>query len=350
MSYNDRRSFKVERVRKKRRRIFYWIVLPTIVLLLSTASYGAFLYNKAQSVISDSYKPLDRDSKREKRVDPNIDNISILFVGVDDSETRKFSEGSRTDALMLATFNEKEKSVKLVSIPRDSYVHIPEKDVYTKINHAHSYGGVKLTIETVEEFLNIPVDYYVKLNFNAFIDVVDALNGIKVDVPYAFSEQDSEDNADAISLKAGYQKLDGEEALALARTRKLDNDIERGKRQQEIFKAIFKKAASASSITSYSNVIEAVGDNMTTNLTFSEMKSFTDYALALDNLNIETLNIAGKDAMIKGVYYYEPDEDSVEEIRSVLRNHLAIESYNNTNDNTLTKATDSDEFMSEDTN
>ena len=129
----------------------------------------------------------------------------------------------------------------MVSIPRDSYVYIPERGKKDKITHAHAYGGTEATIETVEELFDIPVDYFFKLNFNAFIDVVDALGGIMVDVPITVSEMDSNDNKNAIHLEKGFQKLNGEEALALARTRKIDNDIERGKRQQLVLKPLLIK-------------------------------------------------------------------------------------------------------------
>ena len=99
------------------------------------------------------------------------------------------------------------------------------------------------TIETVEELFEIPVDYYVKMNFNAFIDVVDAIGGIDVEVPYDRTEKDENDKY-TIHLKKGLQHLDGKHALALARTRKLDTDVERGKRQQMILQAIMKEAVS----------------------------------------------------------------------------------------------------------
>src|SRR5699024_7653135 len=119
------------------------------------------------------------------------------------------------------------------SIPRDSYVYIPEVGYEDKINHAHAFGGHRATIDAVENLLDIPVDYWVKLNFNAFVDVIDAIDGIDVEVPYEFTESNSDDKRDSIHLFPGKQLVDGEEALALARTRKLDNDIERGKRQLE---------------------------------------------------------------------------------------------------------------------
>lgn len=142
--------------------------------------------------------------------------------------------------------------------------------------------------------LDIPVDYYVKVNFEAFIDVVDALGGITVDVPYEIYEQNSKDIDQAIHLKPGKQQLNGEEALALARTRKQDNDIERGKRQQDIIKAIVKKSVSLGSVFKYDDLLEAVGGNMKTNMTFGEMKSFISYGLEGD-IQFDTLTLAGSD-------------------------------------------------------
>ena len=225
---------------------------------------------------------------------------------------------------MLATLNEKEKSVKLVSIPRDSYVYLPEVGYKTKINHAHAFGGPKATIEAVESMFNIPVDYYVKMNFHAFIDVVDALDGINVEVPYEMYEQNSKDTANAIHLLPGMQTLDGEEALALARTRKKDNDIERGKRQQEILKGVMQKAISANALTKYDDIIQAIGDNMETNMTFDEMKALSSYGLK-KKLDMNTLSLEGEDTYIENVYYWLLDETSLANTSMELQNHLEID-------------------------
>jgi polyisoprenyl-teichoic acid--peptidoglycan teichoic acid transferase len=315
--YKNNNKGKIKK--KRRKRILLWIVMPILLLILGATAYGGVLYNKAESVMNKSYKPIERDSKQ---ANVELENTSILFIGVDDSDKRKANGSSRSDALMLATFNKEEKSIKLLSIPRDSYVHIPEKEIYTKINHAHAYGGVKLTLETVEELLDVPVDYYVKMNFNAFIDVIDALDGVEVDVPFTFSEQDSEDHAKAITLEKGLQQLDGEEALAFARTRKMDSDIKRGERQQQIFKAIVAKGSSVKSISNYTDVIEAVGNNMSTDLTFDQMKSFISYIQAGSGIDIESLSLKGADSYIDGIYYYQLDEAGLEETKSTLKTHL----------------------------
>jgi polyisoprenyl-teichoic acid--peptidoglycan teichoic acid transferase len=271
----------VKRKKRKLRKRAYFILIPLILGFFSVVIYASYLYIKADSVLSNSYEDdgMDKSALRESTVDPSVDNVSVLIMGVDSSDLRKNEDNARTDTLMVATLNKKDKSIKLVSIPRDSYVYIPEVGYESKINHAHAYGGTQATRETVERLLDIPIDYYVKVNFEAFIEVVDAVNGITVDVPYELREQNSKDQANAVHLLPGKQELNGEEALALARTRKLDNDIERGKRQQEIIKAIVKKAVSVNSVLKYDDILEAIGSNMTTNMTFSEMKGLKFHCL-----------------------------------------------------------------------
>lgn len=329
------RLSKKNKRKRKRRRLLLGMLISIFLVAISAITYGGYLFTKAADVAAGSKVDLARGEQSEKRieaVDPKQDSISILIMGVDDSSKRGFGEATRTDALILATFNVNDKSVKMTSIPRDSYVYIPVEEKKDKITHAHVFGGPEGTIETVEELFDIPVDYYVKLNFNAFIDVVDSLGGITVDVPITFTEQDSKDRAGAIRLTKGLQELNGEEALALARTRKLDSDIERGKRQQLVLKAIIGKAVSIGSITKYGGVMESMGDNLTTNLEFNEMLGLFNYATA--GLNIETLTIEGQDARIGGVYYYDLDDLSVAELSDTFQDHLEVQSNVATTDRT----------------
>lgn len=321
------KQVRVVRKRKKRmRRRIILILIPVLIAFLSILGYGIHLYNKANTVLSESYVEDGREKSplRDAMVDPSIDNVSVLIMGVDENEHRGNADSARTDALMVATFNKDEKSVNLLSIPRDSLVYIPHVGYEDKINHAHAFGGPQATIETVENLLEIPIDYYVRLNFHAFVDVVDALNGITVEVPYEFKESNSMDKRDSIHLLPGEQTLDGEEALALARTRKLDNDIQRGKRQQEILKAIINKATSLGSVMNFDDVLQAVGDNMTTNMTFSDIKTFITYGLSAGNLDINTFTLEGMDYQPSGIYYWKLDPLALEETKTILQEHLEI--------------------------
>lgn len=328
---NRMEETRSNRKKKKNKKILWLSILGVILLTVGGGIfYSVSIYSKAEEVVDNSYEQVDRENStsdlRDEAVDPMVDNVSILIIGVDDSESRGYSETSRSDTLILATFNKADGDIKLLSIPRDSYVYVPEVDYFTKINHAHAYGGAKATIETVEQFLNVPIDYYVRLDFDAFIEVVDTLGGIYYDVPFEIYEQDSRDKQDAIHLLPGYQELDGEQALALARTRKYDNDIERGKRQQEIIKSVIKKAASPSTIFKLDDLLEAVGNNMTTNLTFNNIKSFVSYGLNQD-LVIDSLSLEGDGGkMDDGLWYYHVFEESRMQVERELRSHLGLQS------------------------
>ncbi|SOC34934.1 LCP family protein [Ureibacillus acetophenoni] len=305
------------------------LVLLCASLLICLTTYAVYLTKKAETAADKAYEEIEDREKSEKRetaVEPTQDNVSILFIGVDDSENRQEAGlgNPRSDALLLATLNQEARTVKLVSIPRDSFVYVPYLNYKDKITHAHAFGGTLATIETVEELFDIPVDYYVKMNFNAFIDVVDAVGGIDIEVPYDRLELDENDQR-TIQLREGFHTLDGREALALARTRYLDSDIERGKRQQEILKAIAKKAANITSIGSYGAIIDAVGANMKTDMTFEEMKSFFAYLIG-GIPQIDTLTLDGQNGSnpATGAYIWELDQQHLIETQNILKSHLGL--------------------------
>lgn len=302
-------------------------LLVTLTAFLVVVAYGISLKNKAVDAADKAYEAVEDRLKSELRaeaVKPITDNVSILFMGVDESEKRMDDGHGRSDALLVATLNNKAKTVKLVSIPRDSYVYIPDRGKKDKITHAHAFGGTRGTIETVEGMLDIPIDYYVKMNFNAFIEIVDALGGIDLDVniPREFVELDENDQR-VIQLKPGQQHLDGQHALALARTRKIDSDVQRGKRQQDILHAILKETASVKSITKYGDVIDAVGNNMKTNMKFDEMTSFLAY-IKSGIPQVDMISLEGTDDMSTGTYYWMLDEDSLEQLKSDIQTHLGV--------------------------
>ncbi|MDC3415974.1 LCP family protein [Aquibacillus salsiterrae] len=329
-NYNNKSRVQKRKAKHKTRKRIFWILVPLLFLAGATSVYGAYIYNKAADAADGSYNPLERDkvdqenSSDEKKSDKSKENVSILFIGVDASKKRGTNGNALSDALILATLNREDKSVKMLSIPRDSYVYIPEVGYKDKITHAHAYGGPQATIETVEQLFDIPIDYYVKMNFNAFIDVVDALDGITVDVQKEVWEQNSKDVKNAIHLLPGEQELNGEEALALARTRKMDNDIQRGLRQQQILKAIIDKGTSLGSIFKIDNVIDAVGNNMETNMKFSEMKNLASYG-AKGKIDIESFTLKGYDYWPEDVYYYQLDEEDLAEKKQMLQSHLQLD-------------------------
>lgn len=325
----------MKRKRTSKKKVFLWSFIVLFLLGAGIVSgYGAYLTDKAKQATTSSQLELkrgDMSKKRDEIVDPYQDNISILFLGVDDSEKRDYDSNARSDAMVLATLNEEEKSIKLVSIPRDSYAYIPQMDKMDKITHAHAYGGVDYAVSTVENLFDVPVDYYVRLNFNAFVETVDTLGGIEFDVPFDMTEKNSDDQHGAIQLEEGQQDITGEEALALARSRQYDSDQARGKRQMEILQSIFDEASDMKSVTKYGSLIDSIGNNMKTNMSFDEMSALHNYVLNR-NISFETMQLDGEGTYINDLYYFKVYDDSLASIQSELQTHLDLPQPNDTID------------------
>src|SRR5699024_12260836 len=128
--------------------------------------------------------------------------------------------------------------IRMVCITRDTISYIPEVGYYDKITHAHAYNGPTASMDSVEATLNVPVDYYVRINMEAFVDAVDELGGIEYDVPYNISEPNT-NNTGKIKMKKGQQKLNGDEALEVARTSNKDSDLKHSKIHMDLIKKIF---------------------------------------------------------------------------------------------------------------
>ena len=173
--------------------------------------------------------------------------INILVLGVDAGINGQ--EWTRSDVNMVVSIDPITKDAAIMSIPRDTRVFIPGKIAeYSKMGHAHAYGGPNLAIETVERFLDIEIDFYVRVDFEAFKQAVDALGGIDMDIPVSGEYSDPAQNL-YIKLEKGPAHLDGQKALELVRYRGYANaDIGRIEVQELFLKALIKKAASLANI------------------------------------------------------------------------------------------------------
>lgn len=310
--------------RKKPMNKFLKVTLLTFLGLFIIAG-GALAYAvyKIQDVTSSAQQDLDRGDRseyRETTVNPIDDPVSMLFLGLD---SRDGDLVGRTDAMILATFNPEDESIKMVNIPRDSYVEIPGRGTFDKINHAHAFGGVDLTLETVENLLDIPVDYFVSLDFTAFMDIIDELGGIEVDSPMQISDTDNATYG-TIVIEEGLQTLNGEEALAYVRMRKQDprGDLGRGDRQKEVIESVIRQAASFSSITRFGPLMDSFEKNLNTNVTFNNILGMHSYADELEN--VDSLSFDGEDFTENGVYYYRLHDESVQEMANELQVHLGL--------------------------
>ncbi|MRH43936.1 LytR family transcriptional regulator [Aquibacillus halophilus] len=312
---------KVQKKKNFKRRFFISFIILFAVLL----SIGGYIYFQAYQATSDSYSELNRDKSllREKSVDIGNDPISILLLGIENYSSG--GSNGRSDTIIVLTFNQDEETLKMLSIPRDTFVPIIGENIQDKINHSYAYGGAEMTINTVEEFLNIPIDYFATIDFAGFLNVIDIVGGITVDVPFNFSE-DSHDGTGKLYYTEGAMDLNGKQALGYARMRKQDpeGDIGRGDRQKQVVEAVIDKLTSPSTVFKIDNLANEYGENVTSNLKLSELMSFYKEYRNFNTNNIEQLKLDGTNESIDGISYYVVDEKSLETISTELRSHLEL--------------------------
>lgn len=319
----------------------FFLILLTFALIAIPVVFANNLFKSSEKAFESSQDKSNADRQsnlRSSKIDPEKDPISILFLGIDDNERREKNgqslEHSRSDAMILSTFNQEKHQIRMLSIPRDTISYIPKVGYYDKITHAHAYGGPIAAMDSVEATMNVPVDYYARVNMKAFVQAVDELGGIYYDVPYNLNEPNSDDTG-RIKIKKGYQKLNGDEALAVARTRHHDSDLKRGQRQMDLIKILFQKAQTLDSFDKLDEVISIVGKNAKHNLTKSEIKSLAKMYLS-DSVEMKKSQLEGKDDMLDNIYYYNPSIKSIQKYSNILRSDLG-----------LSKITDKDDFLNQ---
>lgn len=315
----------------------YFMMLLTLLLIVVPVIFIVNLYHHSENALQSSYNKSDakrHSTLRNSKMNPSKNAISILFLGIDDNEGRRkngqTTEHSRTDSMILATLNPNKQQIRLLSIPRDTISYIPKVGYYDKITHAHAYGGPIAAMDTVEATLNIPVDYYVRINMDAFVQAVDKLGGIYYDVPYDLDEPNTDDTG-RIKVKKGYHKLNGDEALAVARTRHHDSDLKRGERQMDLIKILFQKAKNLDSYDRLDELVQIVGKNAKHNLTTEEIKSIASIYLS-DNIDFKKSQLKGDNDYLNGIYYYNPSIKSILKYSNLLRSDLGLSKITDKND------------------
>ena len=310
------------RSRSERKKMKKWMKITIGIFLtffIVVSGYIAYTLFQVNKTLSTMHEPINREfsEKRPEKIDLKTrEAISIMLIGID--KQTGSTERGRSDSLIVLTVNPEDESMKMVSIPRDTRTELIGRGVQDKINHAHAFGGVEMSIPTVENFLNIPIDYYVKVNMQGFKDIVDAVGGVEVNNKFAFTQ-------DRINFAEGKLDLNGEEALAFSRMRKQDprGDFGRTDRQKQIVQGIVNKGASFSGLTNLDSILGAIGNNVRTNLSTDEMLSIQrNYKEARHDM--ETLQISGSGTTINGIYYFSVPQEERLRISNILRDHLNI--------------------------
>lgn len=296
---------------KKSRKL--WLKIPLVIItvfILGVGTYAFSVYNNAKKTVNNEmHEPvqsidLTKTKKKVKATEP----LNILLMGID-SES---SEKGRSDALMILSLDPKNNAMQLVSIPRDTRTEIVGKGKQDKINHAYAFGGADMTIATVENFLDVDLDYYVRINMSGLASLVDQLNGITVYNDIAWN--DGQYNFDF-----GPTKMDGDKTMSYVRMRKQDpdGDFGRTKRQRHVIQGIVERGASVGSITKIDGMINILGNNMATNLDFDDMKRLLfDYKDTRKNFTDYQMQGTGK--TIDGVWYLIVEEDEIAKVRQMI--------------------------------
>lgn len=278
--------------------------------------------------------------------------FTILLIGIDSTiDGLQGADSFNGDSLILVTFNPTNMSATMLSIPRDSYVPItcwankPEN----KITHAAA-NSTRCVINTIQNFLDVKIDYYMKINFTGVVDLVNAVGGIEVDVPFKICEQDSKRRFGdhTVYIDAGHQKLNGEQALAFARNRKNNaqycpavwtqgyrSDFVRSENQQTVIQAILNKMKSFRNINELKEILKIISKNFDTNM--SEETLFSFYNIAKDVMissssdsiiSIQKLYLDGTGQMIYDersglvMWDYILNQKSLSAVKTAMKNNL----------------------------
>ncbi|MDU0990770.1 MAG: LCP family protein [Enterococcus faecium] len=309
------------RRRKSRgKKIFLIILAVLIVLVLAIVGVGAKLYLDLSHSIEKTYESVERtQGERTKPVDlDKQESFSVLLMGIDTGDLGRVDQG-RSDTIMVATVSPEDKQTTIVSIPRDTYVDIVGRDTKDKINHAYAFGGAAMPMDTVQKYVDIPIDHYVSINMKGLKELVDAVGGIEVNNDLTFSQ-------DGYDFTIGKITLNGDQALSYSRMRYEDpnGDYGRQERQRKIVEGVAKKVLSLNGVSIYQSVLNALESNMKTDMSFDEMKKIAlDYREAFGTIKQDQLQ--GEGFMQDNISYQKVSDQELERVKKELKDQMNLE-------------------------
>ncbi|MCL6572343.1 MAG: LytR family transcriptional regulator [Bacillus sp. (in: Bacteria)] len=312
------------RSKKRKLKLRKWVkVTGTILLimLIGGGVYGSTVYSSLKNAVATMHQPIER-KQSEKREEPvtlkEKEPFSVLMLGVDEREGDK----GRSDTMIVLTVNPNNKSVNMLSIPRDTRTEIIGKGKQDKINHAYAFGGIPMAMDTVETFLDIPIDYFIEVNMEGFTDMVDAVGGVKVKNDLEFTQDD-------YHFTKGEMTLNGEKALSYTRMRKQDprGDFGRQTRQRQIIEGVVKEGATLSSLTKFSDIFTVLGKNVKTNLTFDQMVAIQKGYKHVGT-SITQMELKEQGTRINNIYYGVVSAEEKQRVQNELKFQLELSSKN----------------------
>ncbi|MFO7941069.1 MAG: LCP family protein [Bacillota bacterium] len=287
-------------------------------LILALVFVGLFAFTAAYTFLSGLGPGVEEEEAlvAMEIPEPEPDSrIHVLILGLDDpQEENGRGNPTRSDTMILGTFDPLTGESSLLSIPRDTRVDIPERPSPEKINHAHAYGGVGRSIETVKDFLDVPIHYYIRVDFRAFREIIDVVGGVTIDVEEDMYYEDPTQDL-YIDIPAGTQVMDGETALKYVRYRgKNGSDIARIERQQKFLKSLMEELLRVENVVRIPALAEKVATNVDTNMKPGRIVSLAKAMASVSLDDVSMTMVPGKAGYIDGVSYWMPDEGAIEDL------------------------------------
>ncbi|MBS6430164.1 LCP family protein [Enterococcus raffinosus] len=309
---------------KRVQKIILLCLTAILMCTISVSAYFLLANQHLKKALANGYHPI----KNEYQTQSKQDSEAFLIMGLDNTIERKLGT-TRTDAMMVITINNKTKKLTFCSLPRDSFVPIEAKNYHgnQRIEAAYTFGGPTASVNTVEKLLKIPIAHYCVFNFLSFIQFIDAIGGIDINVQHSFDGV-TKDGPGAIHFDEGKQHVDGTKALSYARERHSDNDIMRGFRQQEIIQAVGKKLKSKDTVKNLTGIIDSFDNNIQTNITGNQLITLMKNSLAYSDYDKQRLTFDWRTFSNQGRSMVELYPDSIRYVSHELRVSLGIDKKN----------------------
>lgn len=291
-------------------RVAIHFIYLTVVIL---AVFAGFVYEEVRDTLKTTHHTVNVQNIREEAVDISEgEPLNVLLLGKDGANSEE-GEGQRTDTLMIVSVNPEEGITRMLSIPRDTYTYIDGQPGPDKINHAYAFGGPGLTIQAVQEFLDIPIDYYAEVDMSGLVEIIDGMGGIEITSPLTFNYDDPTSHRKDISNygnntqfnRGETRHANGYEAMCFARMRYDDPRGEMGRqdRQKLVIKAMLDKLISFDSDTEYREILKVVAKFVKTDFDLTQaLKVYPKYVDALEKFEKVEFSYI-EDLNIDGIYY-----------------------------------------------
>ena len=332
-------SIKSKRNHKNGFKIFLIFILLICIIIASFIAYST--YKNGWGISGMLATAVGHDSETKE----TLEEFKVLILGVSTDISAKL-----TDTIIVASYSPKDQKATLLSIPRDTYIgkNKNNADSYDKINSAYKNGPEEI-LEEVNNITDLNIKYYVVIDTEALVELVDTIGGVEFDVPINMDYDDPTQDLH-IHLKSGLQTLDGKQAEHVVRFRHNNNgstysyeygnnDIGRMKTQREFLIQVLKQTISLKNVFKINELVDIAYKNVETNVSLSSIKDYIPYIVDFNTENIQAQSLPGESKKINGLWFFEYDRTKTRELIEEM--YLSSDSENDINEdfsdeNTLT--------------